>query len=698
MDNEQLKKYIEENRDALETHVPSAQLWENIEEELHPKKKRRGIIFWGGIAASVAAVVGLFMIDTGGSDSTNVASSGWNMNKPGKEGGYEVVSDSSIPEVKVKKEKIKERISPSLSKAEKEPEIVMDVDLDDATYSWSTIEVMEDKEIVEVQLSKRGKVVSTTDGLAVGSKLDQKGTVLEGVYVQVPTERKSNVPYSYTAEANRRVFKNKQQETKYKELVAENMNKRKDRLVTTNGENYDNITENEFTSPFAQPQSTFSIDVDAAGYSNVRRFINKDQLPPANAVKLEEMINYFNYDYPEPTGDHPFAFTTEIGVCPWNKKHRLVHIGMQGKSIEKKDIPASNLVFLIDVSGSMQSADKIELLKKGFKLLTSQLREEDKVSIVVYAGAAGVVLPPTNGTKQEEIIAAIDRLAAGGSTAGGEGINLAYKIAAENFKKNGNNRVILATDGDFNVGVSADDDLTKLIEEKRKSGVFLTVLGFGTGNLQASKMEKLADNGNGNFAYIDNSMEAKKVMVQEFGAMFTIAKDVKLQVEFNPAKVKGYRLIGYENRMLAAKDFNDDTKDAGELGAGHTVTALYEIIPVGSDEEVNVPDSTRYFNTAQAGNSDELMQIKFRYKPIKSDKSILLTHIVKDEEQELSQNFYWSASVAELGLLLRDSKFKGDASFDNAYKTGKKGLNDDKNGYRYEFLSLIKKAESLKVK
>lgn len=690
MDNEQLKKYIEENRDALETHVPSAQLWENIEEELHPKKKRRGIIFWGGIAASITAVVGLFMITSNASDS-QIASSGWNVNEPRKEGGFEVVSDSNVSESLDVNHASKIKSNQSTAKgttaatplppsvAQKKPELVIEEELMDVVY----YSYEEDEEEIIMEEKKETRVVTIVSSDAIREvKLSRR----RGLFAAkpMPGKKRLNNTYAWSDDNER--------------IAADSYEEFDTYQKTVNGENYDNITENEFISPFAQPQSTFSIDVDAAGYSNVRRFINNDQLPPANAVKLEEMINYFNYDYPEPTGDHPFAFTTEIGVCPWNKKHRLVHIGMQGKSIEKKDIPASNLVFLIDVSGSMQSADKIELLKKGFKLLTSQLREEDKVSIVVYAGAAGVVLPPTNGTRQEEIIAAIDRLSAGGSTAGGEGINLAYKIATENFKKNGNNRVILATDGDFNVGVSADDDLTKLIEEKRKSGVFLTVLGFGTGNLQASKMEKLADNGNGNFAYIDNSMEAKKVMVQEFGAMFTIAKDVKLQVEFNPAKVKGYRLIGYENRMLAAKDFNDDTKDAGELGAGHTVTALYEIIPVGSDEEVNVPDSTRYFNTAQAGDSDELMQIKFRYKPIKSDKSILLTHIVKDEEQELSQNFYWSASVAELGLLLRDSKFKGDAAFDNAYKTGKKGLNDDKNGYRYEFLSLIKKAESLKVK
>jgi Ca-activated chloride channel family protein len=349
-----------------------------------------------------------------------------------------------------------------------------------------------------------------------------------------------------------------------------------------NREGYDKIVENRFLKATDNPLSTFSIDVDAASYSNIRRFLNNGQLPPACAVRIEEMVNYFSYNYPQPENDQPFSVTTEISDAPWNKDHKLVLIGLQGKKISTDNLPPSNLTFLIDVSGSMMDENKLPLVKVSLKLLVDQLRQSDRISMVVYAGAAGLVLPPTNGTDKIKIKEAIDQLEAGGSTAGGEGIKLAYKTASENFIKGGNNRVILCTDGDFNVGESSDDAMERLIEEERKSGVFLTVLGFGMGNYQDAKMQKLADKGNGNHAYIDGIAEAKKVLVNEFGGtLFTIAKDVKLQVEFNPAKVQGYRLIGYENRMLAKEDFNDDKKDAGDMGSGHTVTALYEVIPVG---------------------------------------------------------------------------------------------------------------------
>ncbi|HRG82858.1 MAG TPA: von Willebrand factor type A domain-containing protein, partial [Chitinophagaceae bacterium] len=345
--------------------------------------------------------------------------------------------------------------------------------------------------------------------------------------------------------------------------------------IDYNREGYDKITENRFLKATDNPLSTFSIDVDAAAYSNIRRFINNSQLPPAGAVRIEEMVNYFKYEYPQPTNGDPFSINTEISDAPWNKDHKLVLIGLQGKKIPTENLPASNLVFLIDVSGSMQTAERLPLVKSSLKMLVDQLRQEDKISIVVYAGAAGLALPPTSGADKTKIKDAIDQLEAGGSTAGGAGIKLAYRVAAENFVKKGNNRVILCTDGDFNVGESSDDAMERLIEQERKSGVFLTVLGYGMGNYQDAKMQKLADKGNGNHAYIDGIAEAKKVLVNEFGGtLFTIAKDVKLQVEFNPAKVQGYRLIGYENRMLAKEDFNDDKKDAGELGSGHTVTAL----------------------------------------------------------------------------------------------------------------------------
>lgn len=471
-----------------------------------------------------------------------------------------------------------------------------------------------------------------------------------------------------------------------------------------NREGYDNITENRFLKVNDNPLSTFSIDVDAASYSNVRRFLNQGQLPPAGAVRIEEMINYFRYEYPQPTKDEPFSINTEIADAPWNKEHKLVLIGLQGKQIPTENLPASNLVFLIDVSGSMQMENKLPLVKSSMKMLVDQLREQDKVSMVVYAGAAGLVLPPTSGFEKTKIKDAIDKLEAGGSTAGGAGIQLAYKTARENFAKGGNNRVILCTDGDFNVGASSDDAMERLIEEERKSGVFLTVLGYGMGNYQDSKMQKLADKGNGNHAYIDGISEAKKVLVNEFGGtLFTIAKDVKLQVEFNPAKVAGYRLIGYENRMLAKEDFNNDKKDAGEMGSGHTVTALYEVIPVGTATDLlEDVDKLKYQKDVQpfskSSYKDEIMTVKFRYKAPDGDVSKLIEQPVKDNRTSFanaSDNFRFAAAVAEFGMLLRDSGFKGDASFKNVLKTARAAKGTDAEGYRAEFIKLVEGAQSL---
>ncbi len=358
-------------------------------------------------------------------------------------------------------------------------------------------------------------------------------------------------------------------------------------------EGYAAIVENDFKRPTDTPLSTFSIDVDAASYANVRRFLDGGALPVHDAVRIEELVNYFEYDYPDPEGEHPFAVVTEVSECPWAPDHRLVHIGLQGERIDTRDLPPSNLVFLMDVSGSMNSPDKLPLLKQAFALLTDNLREQDRVGIVVYAGAAGVVLEPTND--RQAILDALDRLEAGGSTAGGEGIKLAYALARKHFDAEKNNRVILATDGDFNVGASSDAEMMRLVERERASGVFLSVLGFGTGNLQDSKMETIADHGNGHYAYIDSISEARKVLVNEMGGtLVTIAKDVKVQVEFNPAHVAAYRLVGYENRLLADEDFNDDTKDAGELGAGHSVTALYEIVPVGVENPAATVDELKY--------------------------------------------------------------------------------------------------------
>jgi Ca-activated chloride channel homolog len=472
-----------------------------------------------------------------------------------------------------------------------------------------------------------------------------------------------------------------------------------------NTEEYHSITDNDFKEATKNPLSTMSIDVDRAAYSNVRRFITQGSLPPADAVRIEEMVNYFHYEYPQPKSNEPFSISTEYTECAWNKKHQLIHIGIQGKEIATDNLPANNLVFLIDVSGSMMSQDKLPLLKSGLQLLIEQLRPQDHVSIVVYAGAAGVVLPSTSGSNKEKISAALEQLQAGGSTAGGEGIILAYKTAQESFIKSGNNRVILATDGDFNVGVSSDGELIRLIEKEREKDIFLTVLGFGTGNYKDSKMEQLADKGNGNYAYIDNLLEAKKVLVKEMGGtLLTIAKDVKIQVEFNPAKVKAYRLVGYENRLLNNEDFNDDKKDAGELGSGHTVTALYEIIPANSDETLNNIDPLKYQKTepiiAYTG-STEVMTIKFRYKEPKENQSKLITKVMGDTRTTLtsaSENCRFASAVAGFGLLLRDSKYKGNINYASVISLAKAAKGKDDDGYRAEFIRLVETAQLMKQK
>jgi len=433
------------------------------------------------------------------------------------------------------------------------------------------------------------------------------------------------------------------------------------------------------------------------------------QLPTEGAVRIEEMINYFSYEYAQPTGKDPFAVFTELAICPWNTRHQLVLISLQGKKIDVSELPPSNLTFLIDVSGSMMTPDRLPLVQASLKLLVDQLRPQDRVAIVAYAGNAGLVLASTPGNRKISIKEAIDRLEAGGSTAGGAGIQLAYKIAKENFNKEGNNRVILCTDGDFNVGASSDNALERMIEEERKSGVYLTVLGYGTGNYQDAKMQKLADKGNGNHAYIDGISEAKKVLINEFGGtLFTIAKDVKLQVEFNPAKVKGYRLIGYENRMLAKEDFNDDKKDAGDLGSGHTVTALYELIPPGVDiPEASSVDSLRYqvllsaTTTEQAKFADEVMTIKLRYKQPNSDNSLLLSHPVKAKPvliEQATDNFQFAAAVASFGMLLRNSDYKGNASYHFTKSLAQKAVGRDTEGYRKEFIQLVDAASAISKK
>jgi Ca-activated chloride channel family protein len=471
------------------------------------------------------------------------------------------------------------------------------------------------------------------------------------------------------------------------------------RVVPFNTESYAPIDENDFRSPGVAPLSTFSIDVDRASYANVRRFLREGRRPPVDAVRIEELVNYFPYDDPEPTGEHPVAIRTEVAPAPWQPAHRLVRIGLRARSVDTADLPPANLVFLLDVSGSMASPDKLPLLKSALSLLVDQLRARDRVSIVVYAGSSGLVLPPTPGDRKGEILEALERLEAGGSTAGGAGIRLAYRVAAENFVEGGNNRVILATDGDFNVGPSSDAEMVRLIEAKREEGTFLTVLGFGTGNLKDSKMEQIADHGNGNYAYIDSALEARKVLVGEMGGtLLTVAKDVKVQVEFNPRRVGAYRLIGYENRLLAPEDFDDDTRDAGEMGAGHTVTALYEIVPAGVEGTVEVrrPDTLRYRATPPevASASDELLFVKVRYKAPDGRRSHLLEHPLpaRDLDRRLDQastDLRFAAAVAAWGMILRDSEYAGAMTLEEVARLAAGSRGADPRGYRAEFVRLV---------
>ena len=474
-------------------------------------------------------------------------------------------------------------------------------------------------------------------------------------------------------------------------------------VPTFNTETYDAIEENRFRAARDNPLSTFSIDVDTASYANVRRFLQHGDLPPSGAVRIEELINYFPYSYPEPKSGDPFSVNIEVSRAPWNEKHQLVRIGLKGRGLVAAERPASNLVFLIDVSGSMEDPDKRPLLKRSLRALVENLTPKDRVAIVVYAGSSGLALPSTLATEKGRILKALDELEAGGSTNGAEGILLAYRTARENFAKEGNNRVILCTDGDFNVGVTSQSELIALIEKERASGIFLSVLGFGTGNVKDSTMEKLADKGNGNYAYIDSPSEGRKVLVEQAGAtLFTIAKDVKIQVEFNPSRVAGYRLIGYENRVLAKEDFNDDKKDAGEIGAGHSVTAFYEVVPAGQP----LPDPTsvdplKYQTPAaeKGVSSDELLTVKLRYKAPDGNKSQLLeVPLGGDAEttfEKASQDFQFAAAVAAFGMKLRNSPYGEGISWQDIQKIARRNLGEDAGTYRAEFLTLVEKARQL---
>jgi Ca-activated chloride channel family protein len=474
-------------------------------------------------------------------------------------------------------------------------------------------------------------------------------------------------------------------------------------LPSGNTEAYDHIVDNAFQNTMREPLSTFSIDVDTASYSNIRRFLDQEhRLPPQDAVRIEEMINYFPYSYPEPKGEHPVTITSEVSECPWKPEHRLVRIGLQAKRIHPDEMPPRNLVFLIDVSGSMNAPNRLPLVKRSLEMLVEQLTERDRVAIVVYAGNSGLALPPTRGDAKARILAALNNLEAGGSTNGGQGIQLAYRVAEQNQIEGAVNRVILATDGDFNVGVTSQSDLIRLIEEKRNNGIFLTVLGYGMGNLKDATLEKLADHGDGHYAYIDTVAEARKVFVEQGAALVPVAKDVKIQVEFNPLRVASYRLIGYENRILKAEDFNNDRKDAGDMGAGHTVTALYECVPLGTPIPADTVDPLRYQKPGRptlVAESKEMLTVKVRYKEPTEKRSKLLSEVVRDEcvgIEEASEDHRFSAAVAAFGMILRESPHKGTATCDSVLKLARPALGKDPAGHRAEFLRLVQQAARLR--
>ena len=463
-----------------------------------------------------------------------------------------------------------------------------------------------------------------------------------------------------------------------------------------NRESYNHTPENSFITTLNDPLSTFSIDVDTASYSNIRRFIQSGHLPPVGAVRIEEMINYFSYNYPEPKSV-PFSISTELGPCPWQPENKLIRIGIKAKDLDEKQLPPSNLVFLIDISGSMNHANKLPLLKKSILMLTEKLSKNDRIAIVVYAGSDRIVLRPTPGNKKDVIRKAIQELTSGGSTHASSGIQTAYDLALQSFMPGGNNRIILASDGDFNVGITSRGELEQLIAEKKESGVYLTVLGFGMGNFHDDTMEILADKGNGNYAYIDSLLEAKKVLIKERAStLFALANDVKLQVEFNPAKVGGYRLLGYENRALADEDFNNDKKDAGEIGIGHTVTALYEIIPAGS-KSIPLVDPLKYQEVVHTNQpSEEILTVKLRYKPLGGKESLLLSHSLDDNRNVLektSLDFRFATAVAGYGLLLRHSDYGGRMNYPELITLARSGRGKDHEGYRAEFIRLLEMSE-----
>lgn len=714
-----MKKLKSIESSQYDTFEVPEDLWNRVEQGLDEKsKKRRGFVWWQ-VAAGVAVLLtaGILTVNYAWKSApTQLAQNNTPDEKQIEPTVIPSISEDSVkviePTVDIQPEEPHETPATPLLLADSIVALLprMDHYPSEAIVDLSTVN--------NVTFSGDGggldlnSYFTTVPGVTTGSTTTLSGAVnqgftsysftspvspptsgiIDGIYIQEHTPTKRTIPYQELKEADILVINGEQYNPGLGTYQWE----------TTNTSRYDEIIENDYIKTLQEPLSTFSIDVDGAAYSDVRGMINRDEIPNKNAVRMEEFVNYFPYEYEEPTGEHPFSIHSEIGTCPWNPEHQLLKVGIKGQSIEKDNLPKNNLVFLLDVSGSMDDPEKLELLKKGFRMLVNELREDDRVAISVYAGAAGVVLPPTSGANKDKILDALNRLNAGGSTAGGEGIELAYKLAEEHFDKNGNNRIILATDGDFNVGISNDDKLVELIEEKRKSGVFLTVLGFGHDNFQSSKMEKLANNGNGNFSFIDNVLEAKKVLVTEMGAtLLTIAKDVKIQMEFNPAHVGSYRLIGYENRLLQNQDFANDAIDAGELGAGHTVTAMYEIIPAGAtNDDASNEKGLKYSKVTHESNwafADEMATMKFRYKQPDGDKSILIERPIfsADAKKKASQDFEFIQSVVEFGLILRESKHQGTTDFDRIIETARKTKGDDPYGYRSEFIRLVEKTKIL---
>jgi Ca-activated chloride channel homolog len=720
--------------DALtETPVPVTRdpqaSWNHIEDLLGAEKrnKRRGAWIWVSVAASVALLIGIGWMLSGPSkvvddkfraeqiqDSIEMAE--WVAMKVQQEkerianGGATVVNDSvvAMSEMKMMATSKDQLQAKNNSKSRRHEKTVLET-YDGSQTAVSTVTITSHVARQEYPMASSMNVISaknvdmcvtsnsgvTIQGSKHGAKnkakqSQQKNTARQtGTYSVVVTN--TNGCTTCPPQKHRGLFRYSNKQVKMPQGYDAN-------TEPYGSESYDETVENDYFKVAQEPQSTFSIDVDRASYTNHRRFIDGNSLPPKYSVRVEEFINYFPYEYQQPRGDVPFSILPEVASCPWNPEHKLVRIALKGREVSHENVPASNIVFLLDVSGSMGDPDKLPLLKQALIMLTEQLRAQDKVSIVVYAGAAGLVLPPTSGNDKTTIMNALNRLESGGSTAGGQGIELAYATAKQNFMKEGNNRVILATDGDFNVGVSDNGGLEELIVRKRAEGVFLSVLGFGEGNLQDSKMELLADKGNGNYNYIDGEGEAKKVLVTEFGGtLLTIAKDVKIQVEFNPANVASYRLIGYENRKLKNEDFANDKIDAGELGAGHTVTALYEVVPANG---ANGSSDLKYQQgvVTNPAYAKELLTVKLRYKEPNGAVSKLIEQTLKDDGRNITQtsnDFRWAVAVAAYGLILRESAYKGTATLEQVVSLAKTAVGADKEGYRREFIDLVTKAANI---